>query len=72
METIKAVLQKYGATLSDAGFIVKNGKETSVKPVIKGKRLRFESPAGALLMSGPITEKSVVEFVEKFWFWEPI
>lgn len=71
MEAIKAALQKYGATLTDDGFIAKNGK-SCVKCIIKGKRLRFESASGTLLASGSVSESFVCEFVEKFWFWKPI
>ena len=67
MEIVKDALQKYGATLTDDGFIVKGEKVAGIKAVIKGRRLRFESADGVLYASGSITEQFVSEFVEKFW-----
>lgn len=70
---IKAALNKYGASLTEQGFIVNSsGTETDVKAVIKGKRLRFESRSGKLIASGPITEDFVSSFVERYWFWKVV
>lgn len=66
---IKKALEPYGATLTDSGFISRNGKVSGVKAVIKGKRLRFELENGTLLASGSAADKFVSSFVEKFWFW---
>lgn len=67
-------LSKYGATLTDDGFIVsKGGKPTGVRILRKsnkGKnRLLFDSN-GNTLASGGFTEEFISDFVEKFWFWE--
>lgn len=73
-ETCKIVtdaLARYGATLTETGQIERRGRLTSVRPVQKGKRLRFEM-AGGLLSSGPVSGAFVSEFVEQFWFWTPV
>lgn len=70
--TINNALALYGASLDDNNYIVKGPKSLGVKAVVKGKRLRFESSNGVLIASGPITEKFVSSFVEKFWYWMPI
>ena len=72
METIKAALALYGANLSDTGFITRNTLTTGVKPVLRGKRIRFESVTGRLLASGPISIDAVCHFVEAFWFWKKL
>ena len=70
MEIVKAALAQYGASLSRENRIVdKHGKVTSVQVVIKGKRIRFESPS-SLLGSGPLSAAGVEHFVELFWFWK--
>lgn len=70
---VKAALNKYGASLTEQGFIVNSsGTETDVKAVIKGKRLRFEDRSGKLISSGPVTEDFVSSFVEKYWHWKVV
>ena len=68
-DVVAAALRPYGASLTADGHIQKGDKVLSVRPVIKGNRLRMEGK-GQLLASGPITEAFVQSFVEKFWFWE--
>ena len=68
---INNTLLQYGAALNDAGYITKADKVTSVRPVIKGKRLRFEGKHG-LIMSGGLNAQTVATFVEQFWLWEII
>lgn len=71
LDFVVSSLAKYGASLSPEGFIVsKTGTVTSVKPVVKGKRLRFEGKDSSLIASGATTEKFVSEFVERYWYWE--
>jgi hypothetical protein len=67
----RAALARYGAALDDEARIVRDGKPTRVRAVIKGGRLRFEGDVGNLLFSGPPTETAVANFVESFWFWKP-
>lgn len=71
LDFVVSGLAQYGASLSPEGFIVsKNGTVTSIKPVVKGKRLRFEGKDGSRIASGATTEKFVSEFVERYWYWE--
>ena len=62
-------LGAYEAHLADDGRIVRRGTTLGVRIVEKKNRLRFESVAGSLLASGPITSATVERFVESFWFW---
>ena len=71
-DEIKTALAPYGATLNEAGFITRNGKDLSVRPVVSGKRIRFESADGLLLASCRACTDGVVHFVTKFWFWKPV
>lgn len=71
MDRVIVALLAYGAKLTDDGRIERRGKVLDVRPVIKGRRLRFESVrSGNLIASGPISEKFVDSFVREFWFWE--
>lgn len=72
MDIISDTLVLYGATLDDKGFICRCGRTLPVKVEIKRKRIRFCSTADSLIMSGPVTVKTVTDFVEKYWFWEKI
>lgn len=69
MDIVKQALAQYGASLTEQGHITRGGKVLPVLPVIKGKRLRFESGQGTLLASGPVSAQFVESFVEKFWYW---
>jgi len=66
---ITEALATYNATVAPSGFIARDGRELSVRPVVKGKRLRMESRSGALLFSGPATGAAVHAFVKGYWFW---
>ena len=68
---INNTLLQYGAALNDAGYITKADKVTSVRPVIKGKRLRFEGKHG-LIMSGGLNAETIEAFVEEYWLWKKI
>jgi len=71
METVVQALAAYGATLSDWGVIIRNGKATGVNVVVRKGRVNFKSTgSGKLLASGPLEAASVERFVESFWFWE--
>lgn len=70
LEVVREALKPYGATLTDEGFIAKNGP-TSIQVVVKGKRLLFQGGVH-LMASGPITAARVESFVEKFWFWKKV
>jgi hypothetical protein len=65
---ITEALAAYNATVAPSGFIARDGRELSVRPVVKG-RLRMESRTGALLFSGPATGAAVHAFVKGYWFW---
>lgn len=66
---IEQTLSEYNARLSCEGYIERKGRQTEVKPVIRKNRIRFESPAGTLIASGPVKAEWVREFVEKYWYW---
>lgn len=68
---IDSVLKKYGAGLDDNNFIVKDGKILRVRVEVKRHRLRFCSGEN-FIMSGSVSEKTVCDFVESFWFWKRI
>ena len=69
-----AELKRYGAHLTDAGFIAKGPKVMSVAIDVKGKKLRMVGPGNNVLATYPATnvEKGVSDFVQKFWFWKPV
>lgn len=68
---IKTTLAKYGAALNEQNIITKNGKGLGVLvKVIKG-RIRFQRD-GKLLMSGPVTERTVDRFVKEYWYWREV
>lgn len=70
MQTIIETLAAYGATLGSYGEIIRNGKSTGVTASIKGRRIRFCSlNTTQLVMSGPVTTRTVEKFVESFWYW---
>lgn len=73
-DIILNALSKYGASLSDSGFIIdKGGKETGVRVLLASRgrnRMYFCSKDGFKFASGRITEEFISNFVEKFWFWE--
>jgi hypothetical protein len=69
---IDAVLARYGARLTEDGFIATPEKTTSVQVEISKGRLRM-SGGGRELASYPAAriEVGVKDFVEKFWYWKP-
>lgn len=73
IEIVQQALAQYGAELTPEGYIKRGDKTSSVRAVVKGKRLRFEGRNSIddfhLIASGPITAQFVEGFVEKFWFW---
>lgn len=73
MNDVSSALAQYGADVNSEGIILKpNREETSIKVVIKARRLRFESRNGdQLLFSAPASniKQGVEKFVEGFWFW---
>jgi len=69
MNIVKEALSQYDATLNENNYICKGVKTLSVRAIIKGKRLIFESPERRIA-SGPISEKFVCSFVEKFYLWK--
>lgn len=70
-DMVNQALARYGASLSDDGFIVSQKQQkTGVKVTVKGKRLCFGSEA-QLFGSGPIDPSAVSTFVERFWYWKP-
>lgn len=70
-DDIKTALSKFGASLNEEGFITKGEKVLSVRPVVAGKRLRFESN-GNLIASGKLSAEFIAQFVTRFWFWRPV
>lgn len=71
-EIILQTLAIYGAHLNAGGFICRADSETGIRIIKKGRRLRYESRAGNLMASGPVSAEGVASFVEKFWFWERV
>lgn len=70
MEIVQEALKEYGAKLHGTGYIERHdGKVTMVRPVIMRQRLRFETPDGRLLATGPIKADFVHEFVKRYWLW---
>ena len=70
---IDATLTRYGATLTEDGFIAKPAdKPTNVQVGISKGRMRM-SGRGVELASYPTSriEAGVKDFVENFWFWKP-
>lgn len=70
-EVVREALKSYGATLTEDGFIARDGKRTGVRVVVSRKRLRYQS-VDRLLATGPITAESVCKFVADFWFWKKV
>jgi hypothetical protein len=70
---INTALARYGAGLVN-DFIAKGDKVLSVSFEVKKNRLRAMRGPARLLASYPATRigAGVSDFVEKFWFWEPI
>lgn len=68
---VEKALALYGASLTEDGRIV-NGTITRVGVRVKGRRLTLigDSDPKRVLASGPIAEKTVCDFVEKFWYWK--
>lgn len=70
MQIITETLAAYDASLGPYGEIIRNGKSTGVTASIKGQRIRFRSlNTTQLVMSGPVTARTVEKFVESFWYW---
>jgi len=69
-EWVTATLRRYGAELSDDGFISRDGKKLARLGVRRG-RLRVLS-GDMLLASYPASTigAGVADFVRKFWFWK--
>ena len=71
MEVVMQALAAYGATLSQQGVVVRDGKATGCAVSVKKGRIRFEpTGSGRLLASGPVVAATVEAFVKSFWFWE--
>lgn len=71
-EFFNITLADFGASVTEDGLF---GKGNRVIPsvqikIVKG-RIRFENRmTGDLVMSGPISSRTITSFVRKFWFWE--
>ena len=71
-EFFNTALVKFGASVTDDGLFKKGDRIISSVQIkiIKG-RIRFESRmTGELVMSGPLSSKTITSFVTKFWFWK--
>lgn len=73
-EELKNALAPYGATITEEGLFQKGNRVIpSVQIKIVKNRLRFENRmTGDLIMSGPVSGRTIVSFVKKFWFWEKV
>ena len=69
-DMVKQTLARYGASLSDDGYIVSPKQKTGIKITVKGKRLRFGDES-MTYGSGPIAPSAISMFVERFWYWKP-
>lgn len=69
---VDAALHRYDAHLTDDNFIAKGPKVMSVRVDVQKGRLRMLGGT-AVLATYPAAriEKSVADFVQKFWFWKP-
>lgn len=67
-------LAPFGASINDDWMFVKGNRVIpSVQIKIIKDKIRFENRmTGELVMSGPISSKTITSFVTKFWFWEKI
>lgn len=67
------VLAKFGAALTDEGFIQKLPKgPTGVFVSITPKRMTIRSSNGSLLSSGPPDGSTLEKFIRDFWSWERV
>ena len=65
-------LAPFGASVTEDGLFM-NGNRVipSVQIKIVRGRIRFENRmTGGLVMSGPISSKTIESFVTKFWYWK--
>ncbi|MBB2158103.1 hypothetical protein HLH33_17675 [Gluconacetobacter diazotrophicus] len=71
-DTVKQALALYGACLAEGDHLAKGDKTFSLRVEVARKRLRVLGADGALIMSGPIEQKTICSFVERFWFWKRV
>lgn len=70
---VNDVLAKFGAELTDEGFIQKPPKgPTGVFVSITPKRMTIRSSNGSLLSSGPPDGSTVEKFIRDFWSWDEV
>ena len=71
---LNETLARYGARLTDEGFIAQGDKVLSVRAVIEKKRLKLIAPSGSPLASYSTAKlgQGISDFVQKFWFWKPM
>lgn len=71
-EFFNITLADFGASVTEDGLFSKGNRiipSVQIK-IVKG-RVRFENRmTGDLVMSGPISSRTITSFVRKFWFWE--
>lgn len=74
MEIINEALKEFGASLTEEGLIAKGNRVIpSIQVEVVKNRIRFVNRMnGDLVMSGPVSKRTVSTFVKKFWFWEKI
>lgn len=70
---VEDALEKFGASLSDEGFIQKSPSgPTGIFVTITQKRMNIRSSNGSLLSSGPPESSTVEKFIHDFWSWERV
>lgn len=69
---VKNALALYGGRLADGDYLAKGEKTFSLRVEMCRKRLRVVGTDGALIMSGPVEQRTVCSFVERFWFWRKL
>lgn len=69
---VRDALTLYGARLAEGDYLAKGDKTFSLRVEMSRKRLRVVGKDGALIMSGPVEQRTVCSFVERFWFWRKV
>ncbi len=71
---INDTLVKFGASLTAENQFQKGNRVIpSVEVKIEKNRIRMINRMnGDLVMSGPVTPRSIESFVKKFWYWEKV
>ena len=69
---LSKALEPFGASVTEQGLFAKGNREIpSVQISIVKNRLCFTNRmTGDLIMSGPVSARTIQNFVKKFFYWE--